>query len=493
MLFHFEKRGQTPCLIVLLVAAAAAAACGKKGSPLAPLRLVPAQVADLTARRLGSDVYLQFTIPDKNQDGTTPANAAEMRAYGLTLKPITAGPEPPPLEPREFTKIADEVGRVEVRPPPEEEEDAEKAKNAKAQEGAEAAKVAEPPAPVDPRPAQGTPVVVVEKLTAEQFTPVERPVRRRRRRQQAELVDKDVVAPLIVPITQVLPVRTYLVLGYNPKVQEGPSARVQVPLVDPPAAPPAPRLSYTETGFTVAWRRPPFLRRRAQETLEPNWDEIRSSDAPIEPPPRPGVPVFALYGPPIAAKPIFTDTVPTAYNVYEAPSGPPAGAPAVLTMPMALNATPLEVTKYEDSRLTFGTERCYVIRAVDAHGDLKIESDASPRACITPIDTYAPPAPTNLAAVASEGGISLIWEAGKAPGGGGAPPRKDDLAGYLILRAEAPEGVPAPLMTEPLKETTYRDTTVRPGVRYIYLVVAVDTATPPNMSAQSNRVEETAR
>jgi hypothetical protein len=33
---------------------------------------------------------------------------------------------------------------------------------------------------------------------------------------------------------------------------------------------------------------------------------------------------------------------------------------------------------------------------------------------------------------------------------------------------------------------------VKPGVRYVYAVVAIDTATPPNVSAQA-RVEETAR
>ena len=38
--------------------------------------------------------------------------------------------------------------------------------------------------------------------------------------------------------------------------------------------------------------------------------------------------------------------------------------------------------------------------------------------------------------------------------------------------------------------TTYRDETVKPGVRYIYAVVAVDKA--GNRSAESNRVEETA-
>jgi hypothetical protein len=34
---------------------------------------------------------------------------------------------------------------------------------------------------------------------------------------------------------------------------------------------------------------------------------------------------------------------------------------------------------------------------------------------------------------------------------------------------------------------------VKPGVRYVYVVVAVDTATPSNTSPQSARVEETAR
>ena len=37
------------------------------------------------------------------------------------------------------------------------------------------------------------------------------------------------------------------------------------------------------------------------------------------------------------------------------------------------------------------------------------------------------------------------------------------------------------------------DTTVKPGVRYVYVVVAVDKASPPNMSERSDRVEETAR
>ena len=41
--------------------------------------------------------------------------------------------------------------------------------------------------------------------------------------------------------------------------------------------------------------------------------------------------------------------------------------------------------------------------------------------------------------------------------------------------------------------TSYEDKTARPGVRYVYAIVAVDKASPPNRSAPSARVEETAR
>ena len=104
--------------------------------------------------------------------------------------------------------------------------------------------------------------------------------------------------------------------------------------------------------------------------------------------------------------------------------------------------------------------------------DVYVESEPSPVLCISPTDTFPPKAPTNLAAVASEGAISLIWEANTEP----------DLAGYVVLRGEAPGATLAPLMTEPIKDTTYRDTTTKAGVRYVYTVVAVDTATPQNVS-----------
>ena len=75
----------------------------------------------------------------------------------------------------------------------------------------------------------------------------------------------------------------------------------------------------------------------------------------------------------------------------------------------------------------------------------------------------------------------MIWDANS----------EGDLAGYLVLRGEAPGDTLQPITQEPVAAATYRDETVKPGVRYLYSVVAVDRA--GNRSAESNRQEETAR
>jgi fibronectin type 3 domain-containing protein len=116
-------------------------------------------------------------------------------------------------------------------------------------------------------------------------------------------------------------------------------------------------------------------------------------------------------------------------------------------------------------------------------GATAIESEASEPICVTPRDIFPPAAPKNLQAVGSAGVISLIWEANTEP----------DVAGYQVLRGEGPGDTLQPLTPEPIKETRYQDRTTKAGVTYRYAIVAVDRATPPNKSAPSNRVQETAR
>jgi hypothetical protein len=160
--------------------------------------------------------------------------------------------------------------------------------------------------------------------------------------------------------------------------------------------------------------------------------------------------------------------------VYETKDGIDGAAP--------LNAAPVKETRFADARLAFGVERCYVVRALAGVAGAFVESDSSTPACVTPRDTFAPAAPTGLTVVGGERVISLIWDANTEP----------DLGGYLVLRGEAPGEKLTPLTLDPIRDTTFRDESVKPGVRYVYAVVAVDTATPPNVSAQA-RVEETAR
>jgi fibronectin type 3 domain-containing protein len=122
-----------------------------------------------------------------------------------------------------------------------------------------------------------------------------------------------------------------------------------------------------------------------------------------------------------------------------------------------------------------------VVRSVAAFGNGVIESDASAPVCITPKDTFPPAAPKGLAAVGSAGVINLIWDANTEP----------DLAGYVVLRAEAPGATLQPLVRDPIRETRYADRTAQANVRYTYAIVAVDKT--GNRSAPSNKVEEAAR
>jgi hypothetical protein len=187
------------------------------------------------------------------------------------------------------------------------------------------------------------------------------------------------------------------------------------------------------------------------------------------------------------AKSLGFNSVATTYHVFEVPTTaePEAvpGASPELKVPAALTPAPLAVTTMLLKGVAFGKERCFYVRPVDTVFGVVVQGPASPITCVTPRDTFPPVAPKQLAAIGSAGVINLIWE----------PNVEADLAGYIVLRGEAPGDKLQPLTAEPITATIYRDTDLKPGVRYVYAVVAVDKAEPANVSAQSNRAEETAR
>ena len=152
-----------------------------------------------------------------------------------------------------------------------------------------------------------------------------------------------------------------------------------------------------------------------------------------------------------------------------------AGAGAKRVTPVAL-----ETPKFE-APVEFGKARCFVVRAIQIAGNVTVIGEGAPPVCVTPVDRFPPAAPSDLVAIAADGGVELSWTASPAI----------DLAGYIVLRAEGANGTLQPLTPQPVTDAAYRDTTARSGVTYQYAAKAVDKA--GNESTPSNRYTVTAR
>jgi predicted small lipoprotein YifL len=160
------------------------------------------------------------------------------------------------------------------------------------------------------------------------------------------------------------------------------------------------------------------------------------------------------------------------YNVYrpESPEEP-------------LNPKPVGEITYEYAAADSGVETCFGVRAVDVGGATLVESPMSDLACVTPKDVFPPAPPKGLAATATPGAVQLIWDANT----------EADFAGYLVLRGSASDETLQPLTPSPIRDTVYRDTTATVGTEYVYAIVALDSADPPNRSKASDLVRVTAR
>jgi hypothetical protein len=416
---------------VLLVCAAAALACGKKGPPLAPLNVAPEAPQAVTSRRLGDTVYVQFTVPAKNVAGTGPFSLDHLEVYAVTL---AAGAVTPPN--RDLLKPAFVVAKIPVGKPVE--------PDAEVVEGSEDQKL----------PAPGKAIAFVETITPAILEPqeVSKPVPEKAAPQTTPSAPGAPAAPTApaAPAGPTVLTRLYTVQGVAANGARGPaSARVSVPLVAAPGRPRPGTTSFDQSSVTITWQPP----------------AATSDEAP-------GV-TYNVYSPSVAGAAIAA----TAAGA----STPVAGDPA--TAPAPLNSAPLDVTTYTHAGSVAGQRQCFVVRSVLTLGTAAVEGDPSEPICVTPADTFPPAAPTGLAAVSGAGAINLIWDANT----------EVDLAGYVVLRGEAPGDTLQPLTPEPIRETRYVDRAVVPGVTYVYAVVAVDRAATPNRSAVSNKVQEIAR
>src|SRR5262247_1776574 len=104
------------------VVAALGIACGKKGPPLPPIVRIPTSVDHISARRVGSDVFVTLTVPAANVDKSMPADIGRVEVYGYT------GTLQPPKG--RFLDVATHVATIDVLPP--ETDDTKKSKAAPA-------------------------------------------------------------------------------------------------------------------------------------------------------------------------------------------------------------------------------------------------------------------------------------------------------------------------------------------------------------------------
>jgi hypothetical protein len=525
----------------LILAAVAVSACGKRGDPLPPIRPVPGRIVDLVARRVDDRVELRFTVPATNNDGTTPSLIDRIEVYRTMSTEDANAPSAVMLLNKKNL-----IGVITVRrPPPPDAANAKDAKDTKTTADASPSpkNAAPTPAgapgpgpgelaiytddtPVGPSPAtavrnymllgwagnqqqrsppihlmmtSATPPRPVEKLAADfdatsikvtwvgpplLFLPVKKPgsplpvvflpVASRPAAGQLP------ISPL--PKGSSLPAGT----GATPAAGALPSTVTTNPATagPPPSTPPTglPTTPPSGTGATGTTTMPPTatttpttgtLRTPGLITGASAGQTLGAPTAAGAPGAVPGMtPPGGSFGPPssVAVGPVrgyrVTEVDESGHELTpNAPLPPPISA-SQFTLPVAFDKT-----------------RCFVVRTVDTlTGSIVMESAASAPVCVTPKDTFPPPAPTELRAFGGAG-VVLTWTGVEAP----------DLAGYVVLRGEGAGDNMQPLNTTPITDTTFSDTTVKSGVTYVYAVIAVDNSPQHNPSAQSNKQTIVAR
>lgn len=432
------------CGIGLLVAAALlGGACGKKGMPIPPPLRIPAPVERISAVRLGDEVYVTLTVPPTNIDTSIPVDIGRIEVYGYTGRL-------PPARLR-WAELGTLVATIPIPPVPLDY-----------RAPTEQAAAALPPSAMP-----GTPVTVRDTLTPEEFE------------QGPEYVDPrrpELAAPLPGVVLPTVLRRFYVAIPFSHRGRPGPpGAQTEMVLTSLPDPPTDVRLRYDGAVLSLTWQPSGGL-----------FGFLLDRGLPPEPAPFVQAPQPAALAAPAVAPDSAVPPGPTTYTVYRQVAPDPlelpprtAAPPGTTLVPQPLNTSPLTDTSITDEVL-LERAQCYVVRARRG----TVFSEPSPSACVTPVDVVPPAAPAGLAAVPSEGGISLIWE----------PNSELDLGGYLVLRREPGDATLRQLTDPPIAEARYRDTDVRPGSRYTYSVVAVDNRLPlPNVSAESAPVEETAR
>jgi hypothetical protein len=123
-----------------------------------------------------------------------------------------------------------------------------------------------------------------------------------------------------------------------------------------------------------------------------------------------------------------------------------------------------------DHTVHFGESYEYTVQRVDRVAidgtTLELAGEISAPIRVEVVDTFPPAVPRDLVAVLvpEEKTIDLSWQ----------PDTDEDLAGYIVYRAESEGGWRRISAAQPLTGPAYRDATVEPGHSYRYAVSAID-------------------
>jgi hypothetical protein len=149
----------------------------------------------------------------------------------------------------------------------------------------------------------------------------------------------------------------------------------------------------------------------------------------------------------------------------------------------SLNSEAITQTNFVDRTFQYKNEYTYVVRSLSQGVNGLIESVDSKPLTVTPVDTFAPSAPTPVSIASANGVISLFW-----PGSS-----EKDVVRYNIYRAtseDAEESAWVKVGSVEAKFVTFRDDKVAIDNKYFYRVTAVDKF--DNESKPSKAVGETA-
>jgi hypothetical protein len=411
-------------------------ACGKKGPPLAPYVRIPTAPEIAGARRVGNEIHVSVKVPATNIDASKPASLDHIDLYAVTA--LT----PPPRA--QFLAMA---GRPIATVPVAREADPSDRSGTV---------VADPTAGV----LQGTTVTIRDPLSADALVPKEPPATETRR-QTGQGTPADDEPPRVLR-------RFYMTVAFSDRKRSSPpSAVAELPLTTLPEKVRTLRVLIMASNLVLDWEPSGGL---------VGWLLERALPREISPVPEPPAAAAASTSTPSTELPAG----PTAYNVYReiAPNPlalPDQSAASPWAAPAAdpVNMAPLNMLTFAEEVPFDGRQRCYQVRAVRGTGAQRVESDASDRVCIVPVDVEPPTAVTGLSARISEGEIRLSWE----------PNGEEDLRGYLVLRREAADDTLQKLTPTPISDTRFTDSGVMAGRMYTYVVHAVDNRIPlPNLS-----------